>query len=183
LLPFLLSIADESDHDKIIYIYQHFHNDMIRHARRQLYLARTSNYLSKAEDVVQNAFVKITLYIKAVNFGVSEKELRNYVLSIVSNEVINELNDQEYFDAINEHTNMASDESFVNDLMIQERYQEVVAAIERMNEKYRLVLVYRFYKGYSVKEIAELFGVPEKTVYTRIKRAQRLLKEMLGEEK
>lgn len=183
MLQFLLSIADESDHDKILYIYQHFHNDMIYHARRQLYKANAVDYLSKSEDIVQNAFVKITIYIKAIDFSVSEKELKGYILSIVSNEVNNELKDQKYFDDIDECVNVASDDDFVNDLMIQERYDEVVAAVERMDEKYRLALVYRFYKGFSIKEMAELFGVPEKTVYTRIKRAQRLLKEMLGKEK
>ncbi len=183
MLQFLLSIADESDHDKILYIYQHFHNDMIRHARHQLYKANVPDYLSKSEDVVQNAFVKISLYIKAINFSVSEKELKGYVLSIVSHEVINELNDQKYFDDIDECVNVASDDDYVDNLMIQERYDEVVAAIERMDEKYRLALVYRFYKEYSIKEMAELFGVPKKTVYTRIRRAQRLLKDLLGEEK
>ena len=183
MLQFLLSIVDESDHDKIVYIYERFHNDMIRHARRQLFKANAADYLLKSEDVVQNAFVKISLYIKAINFSVSDKELKGYILSIVSHEVINELKDQEYFDDIDECLNVASDDDFVNDLMIQERYDEVVAAVERMDEKYRLALVYRFYKEFSIKEMAELFGVPEKTVYTRIKRAQRLLKEMLGEEK
>lgn len=180
MLEFLLSIADESDHEKIIYLYNQFHHDMMRYARRQLFMAKAPNASSRAEDVVQNAFVKITLYIKAIDFTVSERQLRSYVLSIVSNEVINELKDHEYYDDIDDHVNKASDESFVKDFMIHERYTEVVAAIEQLKEKYRLAILYRFCKGYSIKEMAELFGIPEKTVYTRVERAQKMLKEMLG---
>lgn len=182
MLSFLLSLADESDHDKILYLYTHFHDAMIRAAKRKLYMARIPNAADVAEDVVQNAFVKLTMYVKAINFNVSERELRSYVLSTVAREVINELEDRREHDDIDEYLNIASDEDFVKDLMIHERYEAVVAAIERLDEKYRLALEYHFYKKFSVKEMAELFGVPEKTIYTRISRAQKKLKEMLGEE-
>ena len=182
LLSFLLSIADESDHDKIVYIYEQFHDVMIRYAKRKLYMARAFDYANRAEDVVQNAFVRMIKYIHAIDFSVSERELRNYILSVVSNEVIRELKDEEHHANIDDFINVASEESFVNDLLIHERYTEVVAAIEQLGEKYRLALVYRFCKGYSIKEIAELLGIPEKTVYTRVERGQKMLKAMLNKE-
>jgi RNA polymerase sigma-70 factor (ECF subfamily) len=178
----LLSLADESDHDKIVYLYTHFHDAMIRAAKRKLYMARIPNAADVAEDVVQNAFVKLTMYVKAINFNVSERELRSYVLSTVAREVINELEDRREHDDIDEYLNIASDEDFVKDVMTHERYEAVVAAIEQLDEKYRLALEYHFYKGFSVKQMAELFEMPEKTIYTRISRAQKKLKEMLGEE-
>jgi RNA polymerase sigma-70 factor (ECF subfamily) len=155
---------------------------MIRAAKRKLYMARIPNAADVAEDVVQNAFVKLTMYVKAINFNVSERELRSYVLSTVAREVINELEDRREHDDIDEYLNIASDEDFVKDVMTHERYEAVVAAIEQLDEKYRLALEYHFYKGFSVKQMAELFEVPEKTIYTRISRAQKKLKEMLGEE-
>jgi RNA polymerase sigma-70 factor (ECF subfamily) len=178
----LLSLADESDHDKIVYLYTHFHDVMIRAAKRKLYMARIPNAADVAEDVVQNAFVKLTMYVKAINFNVNERELRSYVLSTVAREVINELEDRREHDDIDEYLNIASDEDFVKDVMTHERYEAVVAAIEQLDEKYRLALEYHFYKGFSVKQMAELFEMPEKTIYTRISRAQKKLKEMLGEE-
>lgn len=181
MLVYLLSLADESDHDKIVYLYQHFHDMMVRSAKRKLYLARIPNYVDVAEDVVQNTFVKLIMYIKAINFDVSERELRAYVLSAVSREVINELERNKQHDDFDAYRDISSDENFVKDLMIHERYEAVVAAIEQLDEKYRLALVYHFYKGFSVKEMAELFEVPEKTIYTRISRAQKKLKEMLEE--
>lgn len=182
MLAFLLSLADESDHDKILYLYEHFHEDMIRAAKHKLSMAGMPNYADVAQDVVQNAFVKLTLYVKAINFDVSEKELRSYVLSTVAHEVVNELEDHKPHDDLDECLNISSDEDFVKDVMTHEKYEAVVAAIEQLDEKYRLALEYHFYKGFSVKEMAGLFEVPEKTIYTRISRAQKKLKEMLGEE-
>ena len=109
MLLFLLSLADESDHDKIVYIYEQFHDVMIRYAKRKLYMARAFDYANRAEDVVQNAFVRMIKYIHAIDFSVSERELRNYILSVVSNEVIRELKDEEHHANIDDFVNVANE--------------------------------------------------------------------------
>lgn len=181
MLQLLLSFADESDHEKIIYIYKHYHDEMVRFAKHRLYMARVANYETDAEDVVQDSFLKITKYIKSINLDVSERELKSYILSIVSNVLADRFKKAEHVEDLEDHFDIKSDDNFVEELTILERYKKVVAAIEKMEEKYRLALVYHFYKGFSVKEMAELFEVPEKTIYTRISRAQKKLKEMLEE--
>jgi RNA polymerase sigma-70 factor (ECF subfamily) len=156
---------------------------MVRLAKRRLHLAHASNCALDAEDVVQNAFVKITKYIKSVNIDVSEKELKSYVLSIVANAVNDFLKKQTDVENLDDYLNTQGEDNFVEDLMIHEQYERVVAMIEQMDEKYRLVLLYRFSKGYQIKQIAELLDVPEKTVYTRISRAQKILREMVKKER
>ena len=183
MLVFLLSVADESDHDKIIYIYRTYHGDMLRFARCRLRTAALPDYETAAEDAVQNAFLKITKHIGSIDFGASEKELKTYILSIVVNETINIINKQKSFDDIDDHANIMSEESFIERLLIKERYDQVMSAIESMDDMYRLALLYRFCKDYSVREIAKFFGAKEKTVYTRIARAQKILLEILDKEK
>ena len=76
MLTFLLSIADESQHDKIKFIYREFRGDMLKYAK---YIFRRSGnkYCDfDVEDAVQNAFYKITLYIEAIDFTRSE-DLQN----------------------------------------------------------------------------------------------------------
>ena len=68
MLQFLLSIADEKDHAKIEYLYNRYHEDMIRFARYRLRQKKMPNYELDAEDAVQNAFLKITKYIDKVDF-------------------------------------------------------------------------------------------------------------------
>ena len=89
MLAFLLSLADEKDHAKIEYLYRRYHNDMLRFARSRLHQMGMPNYELDAEDAVQNAFFKITKYIRKIDFTAEEKEIKAYVLRIVANETIN----------------------------------------------------------------------------------------------
>ena len=46
-----------------MYIYSHFHDDMIRLAKSRLKNAGYCNYELEAEEVVQESFIKIIKYI------------------------------------------------------------------------------------------------------------------------
>lgn len=59
MLQFLLSISDESNHSKIEYLYNRYQKEMMRVAKSRLKQLGMPNYEIDAEDVVQNAFVKI----------------------------------------------------------------------------------------------------------------------------
>ena len=180
MLNFLLSITDESDHSKIIYLYNTYHNDMIKLAKYRLKKSGLPNYELDSEDVVQNAFVKISKYINSINFEVSEKELRAYILSIVANETNRLLKEHRYFDDIDAHEADISDESFFEKIEIQETYDIVIEQIKRMDEKYSITLLFYYCEEMSVKEIAGLMDISEKTVYSRLMRGKRLLLEFMG---
>ncbi len=180
MITFLLSITEESARDKIIYIYNTYHGDMIKLARNRLRIAGVGSYKDDAEDVVQNAFVKISKYINSINFDAGEKKLKAYILSIVVNEVYQALKDREYFEDIELHEQELSDDSFFEKLAIKEEYDRAVEQIKRMDEKYSITLLYHYCEDMSVKEIAELMGLPEQTVYTRLTRGKRILLDMMG---
>ena len=180
MLYFLLTIADESQHAKIEYLYYTYHDDMIRHAKFRLKNCGRSNYEMDAEDVVQNAFVKIAKYTHAIDFTLSPKELKSYVLTIVANEVSNFLKENVAFEEIDSNL---TDEDFFAELRIKERYDEVVSAIEQLDERYSIVLLYRYREEMSVKDLAALLGIAEKSIYTRLDRGRKLLLDLLGKEK
>ena len=60
MLQFLLSITDESNHEKIMYLYNKYHDPMINYAVSKFKNMNRCNYAYDAEDAVQSAFVKIT---------------------------------------------------------------------------------------------------------------------------
>ncbi len=182
MLLLLLSMADESEREKIEYIYRSYHMDMLRLARARLRAAGDGNYAVNCEDVVQNAFLKITKYIDAIDFSLNEWKIKAYVMSIVANEASNYLKDVRQTEDIDRYAEELSDDAFLEALQIRQRYDEVVEAIGRLDEKYRLVLLYRFQKNWEVTRIAALFGILEMTVYTRIRRGKRLLLQMLNEQ-
>ena len=52
----------------------------------------------------------------------------------------------------------------------------------KLDKKYRVPLLLFYYEGYSTQEIADLLGLPGKTVSTRLSRAKTKLKAYLKEE-
>ena len=63
-----------------------------------------------------------------------------------------------------------------------EYHHDLLEAITELAEKYKTVLVLRFYKDYSIKQIAEIIDCPEGTVKTNIHRGINQLREMLKED-
>ena len=182
MLIFLFSISDESDHFKIEYIYNTFHSDMVRLAKSKLKKAGMPNYDLDAEDAVQNAFIKITKYIKKININANNNELKAYLLTIVSNEVYNLKSEYTYYDDVDEYAEKIEDNEFISSININERYEKVVTIVKEMDDKYSMTLLYRVCDNMSVEEIAKFMGIPEKTVYTRLERGKRKILEQLEEE-
>lgn len=55
----------------------------------------------------------------------------------------------------------------------------VRAAVRRLGEKHRAVVVLRLFHEYSTKETADILGVPEGTVLSRLSRAMKELESLL----
>ena len=56
---------------------------------------------------------------------------------------------------------------------------EVTEAISGLPQKYREVIVLRYYKELSLKEIGEILEIPTFTVSTRLRKARELLQKKL----
>lgn len=181
VLLYLLSIADKRDHDKIEYLFNTYNSDMIRFAKFRFKYAGVKSYSVDAEDAVQNAFVRIIKYISAIDFEADETTIRSYVLSIVSNEVANILTDYKETEDIDAYASSLSDDSFMEQLQINEQYEGVVAAIEKLDEKYGTALLFRYRDEMTVKEISGLLGISEKAVYARLERGKRILLQKVGQ--
>ena len=181
LLNFLLSISTESVHSHIERIYHTYHGDMLRFAKRRLKQHGIKNYEIDAEDTVQNAFVKITKYINKIDFSESEEKIKAYVLSIVSNEVINTVTDYRYSDDLDEYADILEDEDFVEKINSKESYQKIVSIIKQMDEKYSTALMYHYCYEMSVHEIAHMLDLSENTIYTRLTRGKVILLKNIKE--
>jgi RNA polymerase sigma-70 factor (ECF subfamily) len=65
-------------------------------------------------------------------------------------------------------------------LLLQvEQRDEMLAAIDSLGEKHRLVVILRYYAGLSNEEIAQTLNIPSGTVRSRLHVARHRLKEML----
>lgn len=179
----LWMLTDEQAHDRILHIYHRHHDDMIRFARARLRKMGDANYLADSEDIVQNAFVKIIKYIDAIDLGRSEKQVKIYLMSIVVNEINTFLSKKASVVGLDEIAETEDiDDTFYEQLQLQDCRQSILDAMRSLDSKYLAALWYRYYKNYSVEQIARMIGITEKAVYTRLLRAKKMLIEQLGKE-
>jgi len=72
-------------------------------------------------------------------------------------------------------------ESKAPSYMNREGESDLLDAIKSLDEKYKTVLILRFYKDFTIKQIAEFLECPEGTVKTNIHRGIALLRNQLKE--
>ena len=181
MLLYLFTLAEESNHQKIESIYNAYHRDMMDFAKLRLWKSGRKNFAFEAEDAVQNTFVKITRNIEKIDFSTEKKHLRGYVFSILINEISNILKEKEFV-AEMDATDL-EDRGFnsIETLIIVEKYDEAIEAIRKMDDKYSSTLYLSICEEMSVKNIAKMMGISEKTVYTRLQRGKKMLIDAVKE--
>ncbi len=187
MLGFLLSICEEKDTDKVQYLYDHFHTDIVKLTKSELHKARDKNYEIDFEDVVQNIFLKLTIYIDKVNFEWTEKEMRSYIMKMVDHAVIDYVNGSRRSVKAEELCYEEIDEMSINEFLsmlnIKDRYDEVVEAINKLDPIYNLTLTYCYLDEMDIDDIAQLMCVTKKAVYTRLERGKQQLLDLIGRER
>ena len=179
MLQFLLTLTDESNHGKVEHIYNTYHDYMMKYAVSKLQAAGRTNAIYDAEDAVQNAFMKIVKHIDKIDFSRGEKDVKNYCLTILCNEVCNVLSDNHEDFEFNEEFCSEKEYNFIEKLEIQESYNKVVKGIKALDEKYSTTLYLIFCKEKTVNQVAEIMGLTSKTVYTRLARGKQFLLDSL----
>lgn len=177
MLALLLAVSDEDDRHRISKIYKAYHDDMMSVAQNKLKGQRNADTL--AEEAVENAFFKITKYIKSIN--AEGDALRAYVITVTLNECVLVLADQRDDLALRDDfpDKSFTEEGFIEELHMRERYETVVEGIKLLPDRYRVPMFLRFVEDISPDEIAEQLDLPVKTVYTRLDRGRKILKEFV----
>lgn len=183
MLSFLLSICDPIYHDKIEMLVNTYHDQMIIYAKSILKKANDPNYEYDAEEVVQNLYMRIVKYCASVRFHESPAVLKGYLKKILKNEAMTFLKDMEYLESLDDKEYLSiDDESFFTAVQAKEKYNAVLEAIDRLKDIYSYSLSFRYCDEMEIPDIANLMGVAEKTVYTRIERGKKLLLDALAKE-
>jgi len=132
----------------------------------------------RAEDIVQRAFVK--LWTSPPDAG--EPAYSSWLRTVVRNMSINEIRPPrpgELPDTFHDHRRPT--QSARHDQSEQRESLEIVrAALDRLDDDKRLILVLRGLEELSYQEIAEALQLPIGTVMSRLNRARRALAEELS---
>lgn len=168
MLLFLLSITPEWEHDKITYLFDTYNNEMLRYAKGLLRHRHDPD--QDAQDVVGEAWVKICQYIDSVNFDVPRPQLRAYVMRVVANEALDCMKIKEPTMIEEWDADAVASRDFWERIRIQERYDEVVLELKKMDDRYSIPIELRHLDNWDIKRIADFLDIPQKTVYTNISR-------------
>ena len=131
----------------------------------------TKNHFD-ADDVTQNVLLQLYKTDKAFE---TEAHLKNWLMCVTVNQCKN------LFRAPwRKHENL---DDYANTLVFQEEDgKDLFCMVMGMDQKYRVTLLLHYYEGYSIREIAQIMNIPEKTVSTRLARGRKILKELLVKE-
>lgn len=137
-----------------------------------MYALRFSNSVEEAEDVVQEAFVKVW---NVVNSGRCIDNFKSFINKVVSNLCQNRIRNK------NEILDFGSLSDIPDeDMDTSERDAKVWKAIERLPPKCREIFLMSKRDGYSNAEIAEELGISIKTVKNQMTKALSRLRDELS---
>ena len=128
-----------------------------------------------AEDVVQESLLRAW---KSFDSLEDEGKARSWLLTIVRRELARSFERKR--PELADIDVLVAAESAVLAAPEDERVEEMRSAIFRLDEEYREPLVLQVLLGYSTQEIADLMGMQQGAVLTRLFRARGRLRQQLG---
>jgi RNA polymerase sigma-70 factor (ECF subfamily) len=128
----------------------------------------------EANDATQNAFV--SAYRRLDTYD-AERPFFSWIYRILVNGCLNDRRDRRHHEPLTPE--MATVESPADLVEAGERRRRVQQAILALSVEYRQVIVLRHFTELSYDEIAEVVGVPAKTVKSRLHTARERLEQIL----
>lgn len=138
---------------------------------------RYINDKERAEDVLQDAFIKVFKHLNRFKYDGS---LEGWIRRIVVNTALDQLRKNK-----KRQSDIALDDSFIEittNNFTEERLQaeSLMKIVQELPDGYRTVFNMFAIEGYSHKEIAKKLGITENTSKSQYSRAKSVLREILN---
>jgi RNA polymerase sigma-70 factor (ECF subfamily) len=153
-----------------------------RYRRLVLHVAyRSMGDMSLAEDVAQEAFIKVYRGLPKYR---PEKPFVHWLHRVVANAVTDELRRRRPVTALDDEDTVAAPAADDPQTTVEARavQQAVRDAVAKLPEPYRDVIILRAFDELSCQQIALTLRLPLSTVMWRLNMAKRLLRKQLGED-
>lgn len=125
-----------------------------------------------AEDVLSESIVKA---LNAADSLQSPEYIKQWFYKIIANTAITYLKKKNRFSEFS---------ALENETAIEDDHSELdlMSILDKLEIKYREIVVLRFLEDMTIKEISQVTGVNESTVKTRLYRALEILKIEMGDD-
>ncbi|NPA36559.1 MAG: RNA polymerase sigma-70 factor [Chlorobi bacterium] len=135
-----------------------------------------------SEDIVQDVFIYIWENARKLKI---ESSLDGYILVMVRNRCINFLKSINLTDVDNllELNSIMLSEDFYeydNNEETEKTHNQILKIIDSLPDKMREIAKKRFIQGYKYQEIAEEMSISVNTVKTQLKRAKKIIAELIA---
>ncbi len=145
------------------------------------YIKRITNVsYEDQEDILQDVFLKTYINLHGFNKNLS---FNSWIYRIAHNEIIDwsrrEKTKIKYgkFDYEDDVFNWTQDaHHFLHKLDLRDQQKEIGTILNKLDIKYREVLILKFIEGQSYREISDILKKPEGTIATLINRAKKSFK-------
>ena len=142
----------------------------------RLALTRVRNR-QDAEDIVQSVFLKL---MKNIDRLESEEHVKAWLIKVTANE-----GKSLFSSGWRKHTFSLDDKSEIEDISVQPRevpeQNDVLKAVFRLPERYRIVIHLFYYHDFSTEEIAQMLGRSNHTVRSQLSRGrEKMRKDLKG---
>jgi RNA polymerase sigma factor (sigma-70 family) len=124
------------------------------------------------EDIFQTVFLKYVLYSGTFESDAHEKAWFIRVTINACKDIL-----KSFFRQKNVPLDLIAEAA-----VAEQGDRQLLTAVLSLQKKYKDVIYLHYFEGYSAAEIARILGENENTIYSRMSRARKLLKEQLGGE-
>ena len=156
-----------------------------KHHRRMLYTATNILGSARGEEAVHDVFVKLIEKFDKNNISNLADKPGLFFVIVVRNHSLDLLKRENATASLDDEDSDMFISSLVDPetaLLDNEGHDMLVALIRRMKPTIRQILEYKYIVEYSNKEIAEIMGISQSAVSSRIDKAKKRLREMLKNE-
>ncbi|MBQ2828612.1 MAG: sigma-70 family RNA polymerase sigma factor [Clostridia bacterium] len=152
-----------------------FEKAVIRNNQRLFLIALSfTKSTHDAQDILQNVFLKLLKYSEEFT---SDEHLDKWLTTVCVNESKNYIKS-----LFKKHQSIDDCEIVSPDIFENSMQSDLYNVVMSLPKKDRTVIHLFYYEDMSIKEISSILKSTESTVKTRLSRARKKLKEMLGDE-
>lgn len=124
------------------------------------------------DDIYQEVFIKF--YKNIEKFKNQEHEKR-WLIRVTTNEC------NMYYRKLNIRKETELDEN-ISSTNIETNKNSILSYVKKLDSKYRIVIYLYYYEGYKINEIAKILKTTSGTIKSRISRAKKQLKTIMGDD-
>lgn len=178
-----LDIQELSDNELIKLIKKgnkDFYKEIVRRYQKKLfvYIYHLSRNREEAEDILQNVFIKVLKNVKSFDV---ERKFSSWIYRIAHNESVNYIKRKsskkfislDDISTVKDKLETSSDEESPDEFWFRrELRRDMHVALDKLPQKYREVLVLRYFMNKSYEEMSDILGKPANTIGTLLNRAK-----------